>query len=198
LVRLKGLDVLMNAMAALREAKVSPHVYIVGSGPEGGVTRSRAAKLGLTDLVHFVGPLRHHELPDWFRAADATVLPSRSEGIPNVLRESLACGTPFVASRVGGIPEISRAPANRLVPADDVEALATALRQTLSESFPGRCVVERAPTWRDSAGGFRRIFGSLVANAASERQGRSRDMLAARGEAAATKRSCPVDVPKSR
>src|SRR5207247_9071660 len=82
--------------------------------------------------VSCAGPLPHAELPDWYRAANLTVLPSRSEGMPNVLRESLACGTPFVASRVGGIVEIAEACSGHLVPPDDPGALAEAIGRTLA------------------------------------------------------------------
>ena len=76
----------------------------------------------------------HHDLPDWYRAADLTVLPSVSEGVPNVLLESIACGTPFVASRVGGIPEIASPGIDRLVAPGDPLELADAIEQHLSQA----------------------------------------------------------------
>jgi glycosyltransferase involved in cell wall biosynthesis len=66
-------------------------------------------------------------LPEWFRAADVFVLASRSEGTPNVLLEAAACGTPFVATAVGGVPVIARLGASRLVPPEDAERLARAI-----------------------------------------------------------------------
>jgi glycosyltransferase involved in cell wall biosynthesis len=81
--------------------------------------------------VTFVGYVPHADLPDWYRAADLTVLPSRSEGIPNVLLESIACGTPFVASRVGGIPEVADPLVDRLVAPGDRDALASAIIHAL-------------------------------------------------------------------
>ncbi len=79
----------------------------------------------------FAGSVAHGRLGDWYRAADLTVLPSRSEGVPNVLLESLACGTPFVASRVGGVPALAPDP-RALVPPGDAGALADALLGSLA------------------------------------------------------------------
>ena len=73
----------------------------------------------------------HHELTDWFRAADWTVLTSHSEGVPNVLLEAHACGTPFLATRVGGVGEIAVEGVDRLVtpgdPAEFAEQMSLAL-----------------------------------------------------------------------
>src|SRR5207244_6384979 len=135
-------DVLLDACAALRHRR-PVRLYLVGDGPLRGRLEKAAGALGLADVVSFVGPRLHDELPDWYRAADLTVLPSRSEGLPNVLRESLACGTPFVASRVGGIPDIAEVPAHRLVSPDDPGALADAIAVTLGEQTkPDRAKLE--------------------------------------------------------
>jgi glycosyltransferase involved in cell wall biosynthesis len=123
--------------------------------------QAAAATLGLSDIVSFVGSRAHDQLPDWYRAADLTVLPSRSEGIPNVLRESLACGTPFVASRVGGIPEIATEPCLRLVPPGDAAALADAIAASLAargESAPTTC----STSWTESAEALVRILKPLA------------------------------------
>jgi glycosyltransferase involved in cell wall biosynthesis len=82
--------------------------------------------------VTFAGYVPHADLPDWYRAANLTVLPSRSEGVPNVLLESIACGTPFVASRVGGIPEVADPLVDRLVAPNDRDALADAIVHSLT------------------------------------------------------------------
>jgi glycosyltransferase involved in cell wall biosynthesis len=91
---------------------------------------------GLQGRVQLVGALPHHSLGDWFRAASIFVLPSYSEGVPCVLLEAAACGTPFVASRVGGIPEIAHLGVNLLVPPGDARALADALRHFLTTDGP--------------------------------------------------------------
>jgi glycosyltransferase involved in cell wall biosynthesis len=132
LVAVKGLDVLLRACGRLRDRGVAFRLYLVGDGPLRRPLEAQARSEGLGPAVAFVGPVAHDDLPDWYRAADLTVLPSRSEGVPNVLRESLACGTPFVASRVGGVPELAAGGAGELVEPGDPEALAAALAAALA------------------------------------------------------------------
>jgi glycosyltransferase involved in cell wall biosynthesis len=127
MVPVKGLDVLLAACERLRGEGCLFRVYLVGDGPLRDKLQEESINRGLAGAVHFVGPRLPHELPDWYRAADATVLPSRMEGLPNVLRESLACGVPCVATYVGGIPEIAGEAPNILVPPEDPAALADAL-----------------------------------------------------------------------
>src|SRR5262249_25688751 len=121
------------------------------------------AKCGLSDFVHFAGAVGQEQLPDWYRAADVTVLPSRSEGIPNVLRESLACGTPFVASQVGGIPEIADEATCRLVPPEDANALANAVVEVLSRPAWGMVPSKPLPSWNDAARSLMRIVDAVIA-----------------------------------
>jgi glycosyltransferase involved in cell wall biosynthesis len=107
-------------------------VYLVGAGSEMERVRRLAGQQGLGEVVRFAGPVPHDQLVQWYRAADLTVLASHSEGVPNVLLESIACGTPFVATRVGSIPEIADPTIDRLVPPGDPAALSGAMAATLS------------------------------------------------------------------
>lgn len=132
MVPVKALDVLLEGCARLRRTRNDFHLYLVGDGPLRSALAARAEAADLAGCVTFVGPLAHDRLPDWYRAADLTVLPSWSEGIPNVLRESLACGTPFVATRVGDIAEFCPEAEVELVPPGDPVALAEALGDALS------------------------------------------------------------------
>jgi glycosyltransferase involved in cell wall biosynthesis len=111
---------------------------------------ARADAQGLSRSVTFVGPLAPPQLPDWYRAAHLTVLSSWSEGIPNVLRESVACGTPFVATRVGDIAEFSPETASDLVPPGDPGALADAIGRALADRG-NQPVLTRATTWHQYA-----------------------------------------------
>lgn len=133
LVPIKGIDVLLKAMARLVRDRPSLRLYLVGEGSSRRDLEAQAAQLGLGSAVRFAGKVDQVDLPDWYRAADLTVLASRSEGIPNVLRESLACGTPFVATRVGGVYEIAEGTENRLVPPEDEVALADGIAASLAE-----------------------------------------------------------------
>ena len=132
MVPVKGLDILLKTCSLLRTRGVDYHLYLVGNGPLHKDLVAGTEALGLSDRVTFVGSKLHDELPDWYRAADLTVLPSRSEGLPNVLRESLACGTPFVASKVGGITEIGDSNSSMLVPAENPGLLADTIEQALA------------------------------------------------------------------
>lgn len=127
----KGAGVLLESLSILRRGGLEPRCYLVGGGRDEAALRATIGRLGLGDRVTMVGPRPLAELPDWYRASNLVALPSFSEGIPNVLRESAACGCPFVATRVGGIPEIARDAASRLVGPDDPAALADAIVEVL-------------------------------------------------------------------
>jgi D-inositol-3-phosphate glycosyltransferase len=103
---LKGIDVLIGAAAQLHEDE-NFKVLIVGGDAraEEQVTqlRQHAARLGIDHHVSFVGSVPHEELPLYYNAADVCVVPSYYESFGLVAIESMACGTPVVASRVGGL-----------------------------------------------------------------------------------------------
>jgi len=174
MVPVKGLDVLLDACGRLLHgAGALPfHLYLVGDGPLRETLSHRAVKLGVAGGVSFVGAVPHSELVDWYRAADLTVLPSRSEGVPNVLRESLACGTPFVASAVGGIPEIADDATCRLVPPEDPASLAAALARAI-ECRPGASdgIGLRQGSWDDSAAALENVLGRLTPGGSSAADG---------------------------
>lgn len=136
LLSVKGPDVLLDACARLLHETKDWQLHMVGSGPLKETLIKQAARLGITDHVQFHGPIPHAELPDWFRAADLFVLASRSEGIPTVLLEAASCGCPFVATRVGGIPEIAHLAASRLVPSENPEAFSRAILGSFREPQP--------------------------------------------------------------
>lgn len=152
MVPVKGLDVLLEAWPRVAEAPHRPLLVLVGDGEERTALAERARALSID--LRFAGNVAHADLPQWYRAADVVVLPSRSEGIPNVLLEGLACGTPFVASDVGGVSELLE-PLSRAVPAGDPAALASALREVLVAAPMQRRAAGTVLDRRDAIAAFR-------------------------------------------
>jgi glycosyltransferase involved in cell wall biosynthesis len=128
----KGLDILIDACARLRDRGLRFTCRLVGEGRLRRQLTEMITSLDLQGFVRLEGARPHAELPDWLRAADLFVLPSRSEGVPNVLLEAMSCGIPFVASQVGGIPEVAEFGSGRLVPPQDPTALADAIWDQLA------------------------------------------------------------------
>jgi glycosyltransferase involved in cell wall biosynthesis len=123
--------------------------------------RDLIARSGLSDRVRFAGLQRHDALADWYSAADVFCLATRSEGWANVLLEALACGTPVVATRVGGNEEI--VPSERyglLVPYGDVPALARALDRAIESRWDRAALAAYAAThtWETAAS---RVMGEF-------------------------------------
>lgn len=127
LVPVKNVDVLLRAMARLQE-RASASLTIAGDGPLRTTLEKLATELGLSERVTFLGYRTRTEIASLMRRAKVLALPSSSEGYPLVIAEALACGTPVVASRVGGIPEIVVSPdAGALIAPNDTRELADAL-----------------------------------------------------------------------
>ncbi len=125
LVPLKGHDLTIEAMTALPDCQL----LIAGGGPLRESLEQRAAALGVADRVKLLGEVPHADLAQLYSAADAFVLMSEREGWANVLLESMACGTPVLATRVGGNAEIVTQPtAGALLPERSAAALVEAVR----------------------------------------------------------------------
>lgn len=121
----KGQDVLVRAVALLAAKYPGIHVAFIGEGGQ-RVNYSRLAnELGIAAYCSFLGPLPHQEVLARMGRAYLSIVPSRSEAFGRVVIESMAMGTPVMASHVGGIPELIRDGVDGfLVPPDDPEALA--------------------------------------------------------------------------
>jgi glycosyltransferase involved in cell wall biosynthesis/peptidoglycan/xylan/chitin deacetylase (PgdA/CDA1 family) len=134
MVEVKGLDVLVSAVGEAKRRGGKFRLYLIGDGPQRSALQSLADANDLNEHLVFVGSVPHNQLPAWYQAADYTVLSSRSEGVPNVLLESHACGTPFIATAVGGVPEIAVAGVDTLVERGDVDALAASFCNAAAKS----------------------------------------------------------------
>lgn len=122
--QLKGVDVLIDALAALaREGSVS--ATIVGAGPDEQQFRAQAEQLGLNSSIRFTGAMPAREA---FALGRLMVVPSRAESLPYIVLEAAAAAVPLITTSVGGIPEVFGPQADRLVPPGDAAALAAAIR----------------------------------------------------------------------
>jgi teichuronic acid biosynthesis glycosyltransferase TuaC len=122
-------------------------LVVIGEGEERAALTSLAARLGVADRVRLTGSLPNTELLKWYSAADVLLLCSSREGWANVLLESMACGTPVVATDIWGTPEVvARPEAGRLVARREGPAFATAVVELLAAG------VDRAATRRYAEG----------------------------------------------
>jgi glycosyltransferase involved in cell wall biosynthesis len=126
---LKGVDVLIKALAILAPRKVS--ATIVGEGPDRPAFEAETAALGLASRVRFVGvkPARAA-----FALGRLLVIPSRAESLPYIVLEAAAAGMPLITTKVGGIPEIFGSETGTLIQPGDPAALAQAIDRALQDS----------------------------------------------------------------
>ncbi|MDO8364875.1 MAG: glycosyltransferase [Actinomycetota bacterium] len=171
---LKGPDVAVRALAELR--RPDARLLIVGgaSGQQGDTAVAALLalidELGVAGQVHFVPPQPHHILSTYYRAADAVVVPSRSESFGLVALEASACGVPVVASAVGGLLTlVDHGETGYLVPDRDPALFAHYLREIIDHPLHaaalGRRGADRARryTWGFAAARLRRLYNDLGA-----------------------------------
>ena len=149
----------IDAMALLPEWDF----VLVGAGPEHNALAAQATARGLGGRVRLLGPRPHSELAAYYGAADASVLASAREGWANVLLESMACGTPVVASDIPGNPEVVQGPAAGLIIGENSPAgIALAVRALVPDRAATRRYAEGfgwAPTSAGQFALFQRITG---------------------------------------
>lgn len=171
---LKAPDVAVQALAALRRPDALLLVVGGASGQEGdaevALLHSLIRELGVESQVRFVPPQPHHILSTYYRAADAVVVPSRSESFGLVALEASACGVPVVASGVGGLLTlVDHGETGYLVPNRDPELFAHYLREIIDHPAHAAALgargAERARryTWSFSAARLRRLYTDLGA-----------------------------------
>lgn len=160
LVPRKGHDVLVAALA--RVADLDWRLTIVGPRDRDPATAARLeaeiAALGLAERITLAGAVTPDRLAEYYAAADAFVLASRFEGYGMAFAEAASCGLPMIGTTGGAIPDTIRPGAGLLVPPDDIDALATALRRLIGDRALRQHLAEaafaaadRLPTWESSA-----------------------------------------------
>ena len=126
----KGIDTLIDAIAALHRDGQPLTATLVGDGPEAAALRARVAANGLAAAIRFMPPM---PMRDALTHGRLVVLPSRAESLPYVVLEAAAAGRPLITTSVGGIPEIYGSLADRLVTAGDVGSLRQAIAAALDD-----------------------------------------------------------------
>jgi len=159
----KGCNDLLEAFPAVLSQRPDAMLVYVGEGREQAVMAVRAQALGCLANVHFAGAVAHAELPHWFRAANVLCLPSHNEGVPNVVLEAMACGTPVVATNVGGIPEVLPQLAGMLVEPRMQPALSGALLEALGRDWDTAAITAHAAhfRWDDNIDRLESILATL-------------------------------------
>ncbi len=162
LLRMKGHHIVVRALKELPEVTLG----IVGAGPEDNALRHEVEQLGLTGRVVFFGSVDQDALIDLYNAADALVLASSSEGMPNVVLEALACGTPVVATDVGDVREVLNPPEyGHIVRERTPQGVAAGIRAVLARRVTRESIRERAASfgWDRTCDGIYETFSSVLA-----------------------------------
>jgi glycosyltransferase involved in cell wall biosynthesis len=164
----KGGEILIKAAKRLvaQLGRTNLLVVLVGDGPCQRKFGRLISSLHLDAHVRLAGAVPHHELPAWYSAADVVCLPSGQEGLPNVLLESLACGTPVVATAVGGIPEVISSDRVGLLVSRNERSLAEALLSALSRTWDRSALVQHVSkwTWDSTARSLEQLLGAVHNN----------------------------------
>jgi PEP-CTERM/exosortase A-associated glycosyltransferase len=171
----EGLDLLVQAMPALLQARPHACLLLVGGGPQGSALKAQVKTLGLEHAVVFTGRVPHQEVARYYDLVDVLAYPRHSMRLTELVTplkplEAMAQGKLFVASDVGGHRElVEHGKTGVLFPSDDASALASALLDLLNrpESWgalrqQGRHFVESVRNWRNSVARYRPVYESLT------------------------------------
>lgn len=164
----KGFDTLLAAAARWQGRSPRPLLAIAGEGPLASSLAASAEKAGLA--VRFLG--QRGDVPALLAAADVLAAPSRWEGQPLLLQEALRAGTPIVASRVGGLPDLLGSDAALLVPPEDPAGLAAAVLLVLDDrdlagrlTAAARSRAARLPSEADAVAAAVAVYRATAASA---------------------------------
>lgn len=159
LSKVKGFDLLLDAIAKLSDVKL----VIVGEGEEKETLKRKADALNLYKRVKFVTNINQNELCEYYNAADVLALSSVREGMPNVVLESIACGTPVVATNVGGVSEVLNENCGIIIQNRDLNELVAAIKETLGGKFNRNSVaaIGAENSWSQTTQGQLDIFNMI-------------------------------------
>lgn len=165
LIERKGHHVAIDAMPAILAQRPGARLVIIGEGEQRDRLQAQVASLGLGQQVRLAGAVPNEQMSRWYSAADALILASSREGWANVLLEAMACGTPVVATRIWGTPEVVTAESGGLlVDRRDGPALAAAVL-ALAAAPPDRARVRgyaEGFSWAQTTQAQLELFRRLV------------------------------------
>lgn len=162
----KGQLQLIEALSSLPDFDL----VIAGDGEARDSCNALVKRLNLSARVRFTGNVPQEDLPALYRKAALTVLASEREGMPNVVLESLACGTPVVATNVGGVPEILTADVAGRIVADREPATLAGAISDLYRNLPDQAAVRDHAlqfSWDETIAAQRILYEGILARAAS-------------------------------
>jgi glycosyltransferase involved in cell wall biosynthesis len=166
----KGLDRLIMGVSELKAKGLPVRLFIAGEGSLKANLERLVKESRLDGEVRFLGMVAHSRLPGYYNMADALVLPSKMEGVPMVILEALACGTPVIATKVGGIPDLVKPEVNGvLLESAEPTCIAEAVLNIRSADIVrGRVSASIAEHSSENVGrALRGLFTRLVKNTAS-------------------------------
>ncbi len=160
----KGHQLLIAAVAELTGRYPAMKAYIAGEGPYQPALTAQIREKRIADRVVLIGKRPYTELNSWFNAADVSCLLSEREGWPNVLLESLAAGTPVIATRAGGIAEVISTPTLGTLVERNVPAITAALDASLKCEWDRSALVAYAAqrTWNKVAEEIEAYFLAIL------------------------------------
>ena len=167
LTAIKGVDVLLEAARIYSRSAGRPITLIAGDGDARASLEKQAHALEL-EGVYFLGYQSQRHMVKLYNVADVVVLPSREDWFPLVAMEALACGTPVVASDVGGLRQLVNQQTGRLVTPDDPSALAEEVVALLQVGFKEKARGSAARhirqnfSWENTVGSIEGVYGDLT------------------------------------
>lgn len=164
LITTKGCIDLFTAFQRLVETHDTIDLVYIGKGVESATLKSNIAENSLEDRIKLLGSIPHEQLPSWICSSSLVILPSYNEGVPNVLLEAMACGTPVVATRVGGIPEVVPSQAGLLVKAGDIDELVQAIEEGLAMKWDKKQIANCVSdfSWQNNTKKMSDILNSIT------------------------------------
>ncbi|GBC59251.1 glycosyl transferase family 1 [Desulfonema ishimotonii] len=174
LIERKGHHLLVDGIGRIRkDGPVNFSTFIVGEGEYRKRIEDKITENGLAEDVRLVGQIPNHELVSWYNAADIFFLGSSREGWPNVVSEALACGTPVIATRANGVPEIITSDDYGILVDRTPESFATGIRQALSRAWDHEKIYGygQSRTWKTVASEVYDVFDQVIHNASADTAG---------------------------